>query len=219
MKQKLIFFLLLGAIGNISVASADFSDSPYYGKSCSGYSSVDSLTKVHTGTCVRTSICTSKRSIEDTSDCGPDDLGGICCSLTDISPATPDPNGSGSDKVPNGNGSGGDPNNESPTDESSVNMTQLGGISFPTDTGLSEAPIDGILFNLITWVLGIIGFLGILAFLISGGQYLLAFGDDKQVETAKSTMKWSIVGIAVALSGFIIIQAIGIALSGRGMFF
>jgi len=67
--------------------------------------------------------------------------------------------------------------------------------------------------------LGIFGLLALIAFIISGGQYLLASGDDKMIETAKKNMTYSIIGIIVALSGFIIIRAIDAALRATGALF
>ena len=88
-----------------------------------------------------------------------------------------------------------------------------GGICFPI-TGLSSAPIYFILSGLLNWLLGILGFIGIIAFVISGMQYLLSAGNEEMIETAKRNMTWSIVGVVVALSGFVIIQAISNLLSG-----
>ncbi len=86
------------------------------------------------------------------------------------------------------------------------------GVCIPTNTGLSSAPVSGILSNLMSWLLGILGVIGIMAFVISGMQYLLSAGDEKTAETAKTNMKYSIIGIIVALSGFIVIQAVNTAL-------
>lgn len=88
------------------------------------------------------------------------------------------------------------------------------GVCFPGTTGLSSQPVAMLLMNLMNWLLGIFGFIAIIAFVISGLQYLLAAGDEGMAETAKRNMKYSIIGIIVALSGYVIIQAIDRALSG-----
>ena len=90
------------------------------------------------------------------------------------------------------------------------------GVCFPTTTGLSNAHVDTLLMKLMNWLLGIFGFIAIIAFVISGLQYLLATGDEKMAETAKRNAQYSIVGIIVALSGWVIIQAIDQALSIGG---
>jgi hypothetical protein len=82
------------------------------------------------------------------------------------------------------------------------------GICFPADTGLSSAPVGLLLMRLMNWLLAIFGTLAIIAFVISGIQYLVSVGNEEMIETAKRNMWYSIVGIVVALSGWIIIITI-----------
>ena len=98
------------------------------------------------------------------------------------------------------------------------NLRQENGLCFPTGTGLSETPLADVIKNFMFWLLGIFGFLAIIAFLISGIQYLTAAGNDKQIETAKHNMQYSIIGVIVALSGLVIIVAIEQALSGSATY-
>ncbi len=93
-----------------------------------------------------------------------------------------------------------------------------GGICIPNNTGLADKPAADILKGLMNWLLIILGFIGIIAFVISGMQYLLAAGSEDMVETAKRNMLYSIVGIVVALSGLVIIMAINQALRGSSAF-
>ncbi|MEK7181649.1 MAG: pilin [Patescibacteria group bacterium] len=88
------------------------------------------------------------------------------------------------------------------------------GLCFPNATGLSNAPISTIIQSFLYWLLGIFGFLAVIAFVISGIQYLTSAGNDKQVETAKKNMQYSIIGVIVALGGLVVILAVGEALSG-----
>lgn len=94
-----------------------------------------------------------------------------------------------------------------------------GGIIIPSDTGLSDASVADILKSLMNWLLGIFGFIAIIGFVISGLQYFFAAGDEKTAETAKRNMQYSIIGIIVALSGFVIIKAVDAALSGTSTTF
>ena len=85
------------------------------------------------------------------------------------------------------------------------------GVCIPTDTGLPDAggsadPVATVIENVMLWLLGIVGFIAIIAFVISGMQYLLSAGDQNMIETAKRNMKWSIVGVVVALIGLIILN-------------
>lgn len=84
------------------------------------------------------------------------------------------------------------------------------GVCFPTpvSTGLSRTPVVEIVVNLMRWMLYLFGFLAIIAFVISGIQYLTSAGDMNTIETAKRNMQYSIIGIVVALSGLVIIVAI-----------
>lgn len=93
------------------------------------------------------------------------------------------------------------------------------GIEIPKNTGLPDPSggIKQILTNLLTWLLGIVGIIALIGFVISGIQYIISTGDDTRMETAKKNMTYSIIGIIVALAGFVIVQAIDFAL--RGMSF
>lgn len=87
-------------------------------------------------------------------------------------------------------------------------FTEYAGVCFPDDTGLSEASVKDIVVNAMQWILGIFGFIALIAFAISGIQYLTAAGSENAIETAKRNMKWSIVGVIVGLGGLVIIWAI-----------
>jgi hypothetical protein len=68
------------------------------------------------------------------------------------------------------------------------------------------------------WILGLLGFIAIIGFVISGILYLTAAGNDGQIKTAKEAMKWSIVGVIVALMGYVIVQAVDVWLSADSYF-
>jgi uncharacterized membrane protein len=90
-----------------------------------------------------------------------------------------------------------------------------GGLNF---LGLPAAPIMTIVGNTVFWLLAILGFIAIIAFLVSGMMYLLSAGDDDMAERAKEALKNSIIGIIVALIGLIVFQAIRAWLSGATFF-
>ena len=92
------------------------------------------------------------------------------------------------------------------------NFTEYAGVCFPSNTGLSDQGVDVIIKNLLLWLLGIFGFIAIMGFIISGIQYLTSAGDEEAVKKAKSTMKWSLVGVVVALSGLVVVLAVDAAL-------
>lgn len=72
---------------------------------------------------------------------------------------------------------------------------------------LGGGSITGLLEQLMYWLFGILGFLAIIGFVISGILYLTAAGDEDQIERAKRAMLYSIIGIIVAMLGFVIISA------------
>jgi len=86
--------------------------------------------------------------------------------------------------------------------------------------GLPEGPangkgIYGILSNALNWLLAIFGILGIVGFVISGIFYLVSAGDEGMADKGKDGMKWSIIGIIVGLSGYLIMIAISTMLNGQ----
>lgn len=85
----------------------------------------------------------------------------------------------------------------------------------PENTTLPEGTVTGIVSNFMTWILGLVGFLGIIGFAIAGILYLTAAGDEDRIGTAKKAMMWSIVGVIVALLGVVIIQAANTMLGGE----
>lgn len=97
---------------------------------------------------------------------------------------------------------------------------EIGGVCFPASTNLPD-PSGGIvtiITNILYWMLSIFGILAIIAFIISGIQYILSVGSEEAIDNAKKSMKWSIVGVAVALSGLVIIYAIDKMLRGYSNF-
>jgi len=90
----------------------------------------------------------------------------------------------------------------------------VSGVCLPTDTGLSTATVSTIISNVATWLLVLFTSFAIIAFVISGIQYLTSAGSEDQLDTAKRNAKYALVGVIVGLSGFVIIQAISKALGG-----
>ncbi len=74
--------------------------------------------------------------------------------------------------------------------------------------GVSKKTPTDIIKNVINYALAIIGFLGVLGFIISGIMYLVSAGDEGAAEKAKGYMVNSIIGVVVALLGFVIMNAV-----------
>jgi hypothetical protein len=80
--------------------------------------------------------------------------------------------------------------------------------------GLPGGTVSGIIVSLMNWLLILVGVVAVIAFLIAGILYLTSAGDDNKMEKAKGAMIASIIGIIVALSGYIALQAITTWLDG-----
>ena len=87
-----------------------------------------------------------------------------------------------------------------------------GGWALSNPYGLPQGSILGIVSNLLFWLLALFAVTGIIGFVLSGIFYLLAGADEGNAEKGKNGMKWSIIGIIVGLSGYVIMQAVTIFL-------
>ncbi len=97
-----------------------------------------------------------------------------------------------------------------------ADLTVINGVCVPTAaaTGLSDESVMAVVQNVLNWLLYIMAAAATLAFVIAGFQYILSAGDEKQAESAKNMAKYAAIGLAVALSGLVIIRTIGALVSG-----
>jgi hypothetical protein len=104
--------------------------------------------------------------------------------------------------------------NNTATNTTNANSATPTAFTIPTGFGFPDPQggVTTIIKNLLDWLLGIIGAIAVIAFVISGAQYLMASGNERIIEVAKKNMFYSILGIIVALSGAVIITAIDAAL-------
>lgn len=87
------------------------------------------------------------------------------------------------------------------------------------NTNLAQRTIGQQLNIILNYTLALVGILGILGFIVSGILYLTAAGDEDQVGKAKSAMMYSIIGVIVALIGWIVVSAISqVFVSGNAAF-
>jgi hypothetical protein len=100
---------------------------------------------------------------------------------------------------------------------SSFKVSVAGPLSLinPAELGV-PAPEGGIMqvvFNFLLWLVTIFGIFAMIGFIVSGVQYIAASGNEKITEAAKRNITYSIIGVIVGLSGYVIILAIQAALS------
>jgi len=81
--------------------------------------------------------------------------------------------------------------------------------------GMPQGTITGIVGTLMNWILGLVGFVAIIGFCIAGILYLTSAGDEDRQKTAKNAMVYSIIGVIVALGGFVIWKAVQGMLGGQ----
>jgi len=165
------------------------------------------------------STCVSGLSCVNSGQADPNNPGGsyfYCASSASASTGAPSSTKApGSTTTPTG---GAAPNGTTtPTGGTAPSALNNSGIVIPTNTGLANPSggIKAILTNLLTWLLGVVGIIAIIGFVISGIQYIMAAGDEKIIETAKRNMLYSIIGVIVVLASFVIIQAIDYALRAQ----
>lgn len=89
----------------------------------------------------------------------------------------------------------------------------------PSGTQLPEGSVSGIIKNAMNWLLMIVGFIGVIGFAIAGILYLTAAGEESRIDTAKSAMVYSIVGVVVAILGLVVIRAAESLLGGSSTSF
>ena len=90
------------------------------------------------------------------------------------------------------------------------------GLANGTTGGVSQKTPTEIITNIINYALAIIGFLGVLGFIISGIMYLVSAGDEGMAEKAKNNMVYAIIGVIVALLGYVVMAAISTLLAAGG---
>lgn len=61
--------------------------------------------------------------------------------------------------------------------------------------------------RMLDFLLEIFGFLVIIAFVIAGILYFTAGGNTARLELAKKAFTWAIIGVAVGLGAFVLVQA------------
>lgn len=84
------------------------------------------------------------------------------------------------------------------------------GAQWDPATGASSADLstDGaetVLQNILNTILALLALLAVLGFVISGVMFITAGGNDDRLKSAKAWLLYSIVGIVVALIGYIVV--------------
>jgi ribose/xylose/arabinose/galactoside ABC-type transport system permease subunit len=82
----------------------------------------------------------------------------------------------------------------------------LDGLSVANSFALPNQSIYSIIINFLEWLLMIFTILAVLSFVITGIMFFMAGANADNAEKAKKMVTYSIIGIVVGLSGYIIIS-------------
>lgn len=78
-----------------------------------------------------------------------------------------------------------------------------------------ETPAD-LIKSIVNYVLGFVGALAVLIIIYSGFIYMTSRGNEKQIESAKNTLTYAIIGLVVIFASLIIVNAILSAIGAGG---
>lgn len=82
-------------------------------------------------------------------------------------------------------------------------------------TNLPDRPVSDIMLTFIEWAIIIIGLLCICVFIYAGFLYLTAQGETDKIETAKKVMIYAVIGVAVAVLGYVAVKTVNDILVGN----
>ena len=77
-----------------------------------------------------------------------------------------------------------------------------------TDFGCLPNTPAGFVERFYSWGLGLIGLIGLLFLIIGGYHLLISRGDPQRLQTGKSYITYAIIGILLAIFGFVFIQVV-----------
>lgn len=73
----------------------------------------------------------------------------------------------------------------------------------PSDSGTQE-----VLYNVANYLLSFIGGIAVISIIIGGIMWAMAAGDEFKIDKAKTTIKFSVIGLVVALASYVIINSL-----------
>lgn len=99
------------------------------------------------------------------------------------------------------------------TEENCANITDATAKATCEETITAAPTIGTIGINVLEFLLGIVGILGMIMIVVGGIMYFTAGANEKSVETAKSIVKYAIIGLALALASMIIVRQVATLLT------
>ena len=81
-------------------------------------------------------------------------------------------------------------------------------------SALPENQVQVVVFVLLQWLLLIFTFICVIAFVLAGMMFLTTGGDAQQAATAKKYVQYAMIGVAVGISGYVVITFVSTLMSG-----
>jgi cytochrome bd-type quinol oxidase subunit 2 len=105
-------------------------------------------------------------------------------------------------------------------DQASDKLLQTGQKAYGTSATLPSNNLETVVGNVIQYFLGLLGILFLALAIYGGYLWMMARGDEKQVEKARDTIKSAVIGLAIilgayAITSFVIANLIA-ATTGQG---
>ncbi len=72
------------------------------------------------------------------------------------------------------------------------------GITNPLEQG-GITTVSGLLGKIINWMLGLVGFIALIALITGGARMIMDFGSEEQVKKGKTTILWAVIGLLVVI--------------------
>lgn len=92
---------------------------------------------------------------------------------------------------------------------------KAGGIQNPLGGGPDQT-ITSVLKGIINWMLGLVGVIALIALISAGARMIFGFVDEDQVKKAKTTILWAVIGLAVVILSYAIINIVTTEILGAG---
>lgn len=86
--------------------------------------------------------------------------------------------------------------------------------SVTVNNPLGSNDVQTIINNIVNAILGVVGLVAVAMIVYAGVLYTISGGEQKKLDTAKSTLTYAIVGLLVALLSYAIVNFIISAVSG-----
>ena len=84
-------------------------------------------------------------------------------------------------------------------------------------TGLPETKAKNVIINIVKWLLGLVFWLAVLAFVGSGLMFIVSFGNASIHSMAKDWLMFAIIGLVVSVLGYVIIISVSNILLGKNI--